>query len=68
MEDGRWNDENLLLYYPLNGKKRNIETGEITEDESMLWDWSNNEKHLKMAPGAKFDNNDGKGFVFPLVD
>ena len=34
----------------------------------MLWDWSNNEKHLKMAPGAKFDNNDGKGFVFPLVD
>lgn len=66
MVDG--NDENLLLYYPLNGKKRNIETGEITEDESMLWDWSNNEKHLKMAPGAKFDNNDGKGFVFPLVD
>ena len=31
-------DENLVLYYPLNGKKRNLETGEITEDETMLWD------------------------------
>ena len=26
-------DENLLLYYPLNGKKRNLETGEIEFDE-----------------------------------
>lgn len=66
MVDG--NDENLLLYYPLNGKKRNIETGEITEDESMLWDWSNNAKHLPKSSGAKFDDNDGKGFIFPLVD
>ena len=61
-------DENLLLYYPLNGKKRNLETGEITEDETMLWDFSNNAKHLPLPSGAKFDDNDGKGFMFPLVD
>lgn len=62
------NDESLLLYYPLNGKKRNIETGEITEDESMLWDWSNNAKHLPMADGAFFDDNGGKGFIFPITE
>lgn len=61
-------DENLLLYYPLNGKKRNLETGEITEDETMLWDFSNNAKHLPLPSEAKFDDNDGKGFMFPLVD
>lgn len=66
MVDG--SDDNLVLYYPLNGKKRDKDTGEITEDETKLWDWSNNAKHLPMAPGAKFDNNDGKGYVFPLVD
>lgn len=66
MVDG--SDDNLVLYYPLNGKKRNIETGEITEDETKLWDWSNNAKHLPMVSGASFDDNDGKGFVFPLVD
>lgn len=62
------NDENLLLYYPLNGKKRNMETGEITEDETMLWDWSNNAKHLPMPERALFDDNGGKGFIFPLTD
>lgn len=66
MVDG--SDDNLVLYYPLNGKKRNIETGEITEDETKLWDWSNNAKHLPMVSGASFDDNDGKGFVFPLED
>lgn len=62
------NDENLLLYYPLNGKKRNMETGEIIEDETMLWDWSNNAKHLPMPERALFDDNGGKGFIFPLTD
>lgn len=64
MVDG--NDDNLLLYYPLNGKKRNVETGEITEDESQLWDWSKNGKHLPKPSGAIFDDNGGDGFTFPL--
>lgn len=64
MVDG--NDDNLLLYYPLNGKKRNIETGEITEDETQLWDWSKNGKHLPKPSNAVFDNNNGEGFIFPL--
>ena len=29
---------------------------------------NNNAKHLKFPSGAKFDDNGGKGFVFPLVD
>lgn len=64
MVDG--NDDNLLLYYPLNGKKRNVETGEITEDESQLWDWSKNGKDLPKPSGAIFDDNGGEGFTFPL--
>ena len=64
MVDG--NDDNLLLYYPMNGKKRNVETGEITEDESQLWDWSKNGKHLPKPSGAIFDDNGGDGFTFPL--
>lgn len=60
------NDDNLLLYYPLNGKKRNVETGEITEDESMLWDWSKSQKHLSMPSGAKFVNNGSEPFIFPI--
>lgn len=59
-------DDNLLLYYPLNGKKRNIETGEITEDESMLWDWSKSQKHLSKPSGAKFVNNGNEPFIFPI--
>lgn len=66
MVDG--SDENLVLYYPLNGKKRDKDTGEITEDETKLWDWSNNAKHLPMPSGAMFDDNNGNGFIFPLVD
>ena len=60
-------DKDLLLYYPLNGKKRDAKTGEITEDETMFWDWSNNQKHLPLAKGAKFDNNGGSGFTFPAA-
>lgn len=66
MVDG--NDENLLLYYPLNGKKRNVETNEVTEDETKLWDWSKNAKHLSMPQAAKFDDNDGNGFIFPIEE
>lgn len=66
MVDG--SDDNLVLYYPLNGKKRDKDTGEIVEDETRLWDWSNNEKHLPVPSGAGFDDNGGKGFIFPLTD
>ena len=59
-------DKDLLLYYPLNGKKRDAKTGEITDDETKFWDWSTNQKHLPLAKGAKFENNGGKGFVFPM--
>ena len=58
-------DENLLLYYPLNGKKRDAETGEIVVDESKFWDWSNSKQHLPLANGSYFDDNKGKGFTFP---
>lgn len=58
-------DDNLLLYYPLNGKKRDIDTGAITEDETILWDWSKNKKHLPMVSSYIFDNNNGNGFIFP---
>ena len=60
-------DENLLLYYPMNGKKKDRTAGEIVEDETMIWDWSKNEKHLSMPSSAEFDNNGGAGFVFPPV-
>ena len=59
-------DKDLLLYYPLNGKKRNAETGEITDDETKFWDWSNSQQHLPLANGAYFDNNNGEGFTFPV--
>ncbi len=36
--------------------------------QTMLWDFSNNAKHLPLPSKAKFDDNDGKGFMFPLVD
>lgn len=59
-------DDNLLLYYPLNGKKRDFSTGLITEDETKLWDWSRNGKHLDMNSGYVFDDNNGENFLFPL--
>lgn len=61
-------DDGLLLYYPMNGKKLNRETGEITEDETEIWDWSKSQKNLPMPSDAKFVNQDnGEGFVFPPV-
>lgn len=60
-------DDNLLLYYPLNGKKRNPETGEITEDETMLWDWSKSQKHLSMPNRANFVDDGGNPFLFPVM-
>ncbi len=60
-------DDSLLLYYPLNGKKRDTATGEITEDETKLWDWSKNGKHLSKHSSHTFDNNSGDGFIFPPV-
>lgn len=58
-------DDNLLLYYPFNGKKNDREAGLIIEDETMGWDWSKTQKDLPVPSRAKFDNNDDKGFVFP---
>lgn len=58
-------DENLLLYYPLNGKKRDPQTGEISDDETSLWDWSRSQKHLSIKTGYTFDDNNGNGFLFP---
>ena len=59
-------DENLLLYYPGNGKKRDSATGVVTEDEGMIWDWSKSAQHLPMPRGAVFQDNNGEPFVFPL--
>ena len=58
-------DDNLLLYYPLNWKKRDSATGEITEDETLLWDWSKNGKNLPKPSSYSFDDNKGNGFIFP---
>lgn len=58
-------DDNLLLYYPLDGRKRDIDSGEITEDETKIWDWSKSGKHLNMPSRGIFDKNDGDGFRFP---
>lgn len=59
-------DENLIAYYPCNGKKRNSD-GTIEEDETKVWDWSNGAHHLELAGGAYFDDNNGNMFVFPEV-
>lgn len=58
-------DEGLLLYYPLNGKKRDSSTGEITEDMTKIWDWSKSQKHLDMPSKASMDDNKGQGYQFP---
>jgi len=49
----------------LNGKKRDSATGEITEDETLLWDWSKNGKNLPKPSSYSFDDNKGNGFIFP---
>ena len=60
-----YNDDNLILYYPMNGKKYDRETGQIVDDETQVWDWSKSGKNLPMVSGARFDNNGGDMFVFP---
>lgn len=60
-----YNDDNLLFYYPMNGKKYDHTTGQVVEDETKVWDWSKNGKHLPMVSGARFDDNGGNLFVFP---
>lgn len=60
-------DENLLLYYPMNGMKRDPNTGKITMDETKVWDWSKSQKHLDMPNKAKYVDNNGKPFVFPVL-
>ena len=61
-------DDNLLLYYPGNGKKRDAATGEIEDDETMIWDWSNSAQHLPKPSGATFDDNGGKYYTFPIEE
>lgn len=60
-------DPNLLLYYPMNGKKRDPKTGKITVDETMIWDWASGGNHMAMPAGAKWDDNGGEMFTFPLA-
>lgn len=65
-------EKGLLLYYPCNGKKRDLETGEITEDETMIWNWasyySGDKSKLNLPMKGIFDDNGGKYFTFPLQD
>lgn len=61
-------DENLIVYYPMNGKKYDHATGQVTDDETMIWDWSKNGHHFSMPSNARFDDNKGNLFKFPLVD
>lgn len=64
-------EKGLLLYYPCNGQKRNLETGEITEDATKVWNWAtyyNGDKanlDLPFPTNGRFDDNGGKMFVFP---
>jgi hypothetical protein len=62
-------EKGLLLYYPCNGLKRNHETGEITEDDTMIWNWATyydgDKDNLNLPMKGRFDDNDGKMFVFP---
>lgn len=59
-------DPDLLVYYPLNGKKRDFKTGKITEDETGAWDWSKNEYHITDLKGSSFVGDGSKLFRFPL--
>lgn len=62
-------EKGLLLYYPCNGLKRNHETGEITEDDTMIWNWATyydgDKDNLNLPMKGIFDDNGGKMFVFP---
>lgn len=65
-------EKGLLLYYPCNGKKRNLETGEITEDETMIWNWASyydgDKSKLNLPKEGVFDDNGGELYTFPLQD
>lgn len=67
-------EKGLLLYYPCNGKKRDYETGEITEDETKIWNWATyysgdkDNLHLQMKGNYEWDDNNGDMFIFPLED
>ena len=62
-------EKGLLLYYPCNGLKRNHETGEITEVDTMIWNWATyydgDKDNLNLPMKGRFDDNGGKMFVFP---
>lgn len=62
-------EQGLLLYYPCNGKKRDHETGAITDDATKIWNWAtyyNGDKSkLDLPMTGKFDDNNGEMFVFP---
>lgn len=62
-------EKGLLLYYPCNGLKRNHETGKITEDDTMIWNWATyydgDKDNLNLPMKGRFDDNGGKMFVFP---
>lgn len=64
--------EGLLLYYPCNGKKRNLETGEITDETTTLWNWASYYKgdktklNLPLNGKGTFDDNKGEMHTFPL--
>ncbi|MEG1402236.1 DUF1735 domain-containing protein [Bacteroides sp.] len=58
-------DENLIAYFPMNGKKRDRATNTIMPDETQIWDWSKNEHHLQLPNNSSFDGGKDGGFVFP---
>lgn len=61
-------EEGLLLYYPLNGKRFDRSTGQPVEDETRIWDWAQGEHHLDIPRSASFDDNGGEYFIFPKED
>lgn len=58
-------DDNLLVYFPMNGQKKDREKGVIVVDETKLWDWSKGEHHLELPNRGLFDGGKEGGFVFP---
>ena len=59
----------LLFYLPLNGKKKDSYTKQVTDDETFLWDWSAyGGLNMPIPAGATFDNYRGMGYAFPNND
>nr|WP_314289487.1 DUF1735 and LamG domain-containing protein [uncultured Capnocytophaga sp.] len=59
-------DKDLQVYLPLNGKKRDISSKAITNDENRLWNWTSYwESDIVLPTGAIFDNYRGGGYRFP---